>query len=67
MRHFLNGRRDWSHTRIAGRYDERFRHWSDGSWGVQVDSTLPIYGLQIIGSLDRPSGNFLANIPAGIF
>ena len=34
---------------------------------VRVDSTLPIYGLQIFGSADQRSGSFLTNIPPGTF
>jgi hypothetical protein len=34
---------------------------------IRVVSTLPIYGLQIFGSVDPGSGNFLTNIPAGTF
>jgi hypothetical protein len=34
---------------------------------VRVVSTLPIHGLQIFGNLDSRLGNFLTNIPAGVF
>ena len=34
---------------------------------VRVLSTVPIYGLQIFGSVDQRSGSFLTNIPAGTF
>jgi hypothetical protein len=54
--------------RMIGLLNELFPNIQNQMGGsVRVVSTGPIYGLQIIGSFDGRSGNFLSNIPAGTF
>jgi hypothetical protein len=54
--------------RMIGLLNELFPNIQNQMGGsVRVVSTGPIYGLQIIGSIDGRSGNFLSNIPAGTF
>jgi hypothetical protein len=54
--------------RMVGLLNELFPNIQNQMGGfVRVVSTMPIYGLQIFGSLDQRSGSFLTNIPAGAF
>ena len=54
--------------RMIGLLNELFPSIQNQLGGfVRVDSTRPIYGLQIFGSVDQRSGSFLTNIPAGTF
>jgi len=57
-----------SGERMIGLLSELFPSLGTQMGGfVRVVSTLPIYGLQIFGSLDPRSANFLTNVPPGAF
>jgi len=57
-----------SGERLIGLLSELFPNIQNQMGGfVRVTSTLPIYGLQIFGSVDQKAGGFLSNIPAGTF
>ena len=54
--------------RMIGLLNELFPNIQNQLGGfVRVSSTLPIYGLEIFGSLDPRVGNFLTNVPGGTF
>jgi hypothetical protein len=57
-----------SGERMVGQLSELFPNIGTQLGGfVRVVSTLPIYGLEIFGSVDLRSGSFMMNIPAGTF
>jgi hypothetical protein len=54
--------------RLIGLLNELFPNLGTQMGGfVRVVSTLPVYGLEIFGSVDQRPGGFLTNIPAGTF